>query len=99
MENILSFPERYPEAKTFKVVVDHPEPIHITDVVCKRDGFTHELKTVKKGREYEIVLKPESTDKAMLGMLRISTDCKIPKHKTQMAFFAISRARPTPKSK
>ena len=90
-----------PEPKAFKVVVEYPDPINILDVVCKREGFTHELKTVKEGREFEIILTPKSTAKAMLGMLRITTDCKIKKHKTQMAFYAISRqkSRPQPAGK
>lgn len=83
-----------PTPKSFKIVVDHPDPIKITEVVCKRDEFTHELKTIKEGREYEIILTPKSTMTALLGMLRISTDCKIPKHQKQMAFFAISRKKP-----
>jgi hypothetical protein len=86
-----------PEAKSFKVVIDHPDPIKVLGVTCKREGFTHELKTVKEGREYEIVLKPASTAKAMLGMLTIDTDCEIPKHKTKMAFYAISRPKPSAK--
>ena len=88
-----------PEPKTFKVLVDHPDPIEILQVSCKREGFTHELKTVKAGREYEIVLTPDSTAKAMLGLLRVETDCKIPKHKTQLAFFAISRPKTEAKGK
>ncbi|MGI9243902.1 MAG: DUF1573 domain-containing protein [Verrucomicrobiales bacterium] len=85
-----------PAPKSFKFVVEHPDPIRITEVVCKRDEFTHELKTIKEGREYEIVLTPKSTETPLLGMLRISTDCKIPKHQKQMAFFAISRKKPAP---
>ena len=83
-----------PEAKRFKVLIEHPDPIKLLEVSCKRQGFRHELETVREGREYEIVLTPASTAKAMLGMLRIATDCKIEKHRTQMAFFAISRAKP-----
>lgn len=81
-----------PEAKKFKVVVEHPDPIKITEISTSREGFDHELKTIKEGREYEITLTPESIDIGMLGFLKISTDCKIKKHKTQMAFFAVSRA-------
>jgi len=85
-----------PGPKSFKVLVEHPDPIRITEVDCKRDEFTHELKTIKEGREYEIILTPKSTEVALLGMVRISTDCKIPKHQKQMAFFAISRKKPSP---
>jgi len=80
-----------PEAKTFKVKVEHPDPIKILSMKPSRDGFNPELKTIKEGREYEVTLTPDSLDTAMLGFLRISTDCKIDKHKHQMAFFTISR--------
>jgi len=83
-----------PEPKSFKVLVEHSEPIKVLEVSCPRGGFAHELKTIKEGREYEIVLTPASTEKAMLGLLRVETDCKIPKHQTQTAFFAISRPKP-----
>jgi hypothetical protein len=83
-----------PAPKSFKVLVEHPDPIRITEVICKRAEFSHQLKTIKAGREYEIVLTPKSTGTALLGMLQISTDCKIPKHQRQMAFFAISRKKP-----
>jgi len=85
--------------KSFKVVVEHDEPINVTDAICKREGFEVEVKEVKKGREYEVVVTPPNTDKAMLGLVTVKTDCKIKKHQLQNAFFAISRPKRAPKSK
>ena len=82
-----------PEPKTFKVTVEHVDPINITKVVSSRDGFPHELKTIKEGREYELTITPESTDAAMLGMLRLYTDCEIKKHQIKMAFFSITKPK------
>lgn len=92
------------EPKKFTVKVEHPDPINITEMKASREGFDPELKVIKEGREYEITLTPESIEVGMLGYLRLTTDCKLKKHKNQMAFFAISRKpketpakEPTPK--
>ncbi|MFT5411033.1 MAG: hypothetical protein ACI9NC_003767 [Verrucomicrobiales bacterium] len=83
------------ESKSFKIIIAQPDLIKILDVTCSRPAeFAHELKTIKEGREYELVLTPKSLEKGMLGTLRITTDCKIAKHKRKMAFFAISRPKP-----
>ncbi len=79
------------EPKSFTIKVPHTDPIKIIDVSCSRDGFTVELIEKKEGREYEILLTPSSTDAAMLGVLKIQTDCIIPKHQRKLAFFSISR--------
>ena len=69
-----------PVAKSFKIVIDHEDPIKITEAICKREGYEVEVKTIKEGREYQVKLTPPSTDKAMLGLVTIKTDCKIKKH-------------------
>ncbi len=83
-----------PETKSFLIKVPHVDPIRITKIAPSRQNFQYELKTVEEGREYEIKLTPESTETAMLGVLRIETDCPIPKHSRQMAFFSITKPRP-----
>jgi hypothetical protein len=82
-----------PEPKRFTLKVPHADPIKVKSVKCSRPGFEVELVEKKEGREYEIVLTPKSTEVAMLGMLKIETDCAIPKHQRKMAFFSIARKR------
>ena len=85
------------EPKVFTVKVEHPDPVNILEIKPSREGFNFELETVKEGREYKITVTPESVDKGVLGFLRITTDCKIDKHKHQMAFVSVVRASKTSK--
>ncbi len=82
-----------PEPQTFTLKVPHPDPINIKGVVCSREGFEVELVEKRPGREYEIRLTPGSTAKAMLGVLKIETDCSIAKHRRKLAFFSVARKR------
>ena len=86
-----------PTEKSFTFKVPHEEPIHIKEIACSREGFEIELVEKKPGREYEIKVKPAGTERPMLGVVRIETDCDIPKHQKKLAFFSIARARKAPK--
>ena len=81
-----------PLVKTFTFKVPYVDPIKITNVSCTREGFDVSLVT-KKGREYEIKIKPLKTSKPMLGMIKIETDSKLKKHSRKLAFFSIARKR------
>jgi len=85
-----------PKTKSFRFKVPHTDPVKILRVKPSRDTFTYEMKVHEEGRDYEILLTPASTDAPMLGVLRIETDCAIEKHKRQMAFFSITKPRPSP---
>ena len=82
-----------PEGKKFTLKIPHDDPITVKGVTCSRPGFDVKLVEKKAGREYEIELTPKSTAVAMLGMLKIETDCTIPKHQRKLAFFSIARKR------
>lgn len=80
-----------PEAKVFEFIVKREEPIRVTEVSSSREEFGFEVETVEEGRRYRITLKPVSTEKALLGVLRIETDCEIEKHRRHMAFFSVKQ--------
>jgi len=82
-----------PSTKSFRVTVPHTEPIRIVTIAPSRDNFEVELIEREAGRDYEIKLTPVATEAPMLGVLKITTDCKIEKHRRQLAFFNISRAK------
>ena len=82
-----------PEIKSFTFKVPHVDPVKIRKISCSREGFEFDLIEKKPGREYEIKLAPKSTDSPMLGVLKIETDCAIPKHQRKLAFFSIARQR------
>jgi len=80
-----------PLPKSFTIEVPHKDPIGIKQITCSRQGFEFELKMLEQGRKYEVSLTPEKTTSPMLGVLKIETDCEIPKHQRQLAFFSIAR--------
>lgn len=80
-----------PQAKSFKLTVNHDEPIHIVDASGTNEQFPFEVKTIKEGKEYEIVVTPKSLEERGFGLLRIKTDSKFAKHKSYQAFMAIRR--------
>jgi hypothetical protein len=82
------------KTKSFRIKVPHKDPIHIITIAPSRENFQYELIENEAGRDYEIKLTPVSTESPMLGVLKITTDCKIEKHRRQLAFFSIARPKP-----
>ena len=79
-----------PKEIVFKVVRD--EPIKIEDVQHSRESvFTVEVRTIEPGREYRLVLTPNSTEKELLGFVKVFTDCEIDKYARELMYFKISR--------
>ena len=82
--------EPKPKEIVFKVVRD--DPIHITDVQHSRESvFTVEVRELEPGREYRLVLTPNSTEKELLGFVKVITDCEIDKYARELMYFKISR--------
>lgn len=81
--------ELSPKKVTVKVL--YKDPIEIVSLSSSREAFTAEYKEIKKGREYEIMLKPSDTSKPMLGALSIVTNCAIERHKKKLVFFSVTR--------
>jgi hypothetical protein len=80
-----------PEPKTIRVIMDGGKPINITNVTGPESSFRHELKTVEAGKKYDIIVTPLDTKIPVLSVLKIDTDCEIPKHKTQQAFTQVRK--------
>lgn len=76
-----------PREILFKVLRD--KPIRITEATSSRDSVSATLETIEEGREYRIILTPESTDSTLLGFVRIVTDCELEQYQRQLAYFAI----------
>lgn len=82
-----------PVAKTVTVKILGDNPIEITGVTSSREAVKAEVKEVTKGREYEVTIKPDSTEKNMLGVLKLSTNSQIPRFQSKNAYFNIMRPR------
>jgi len=87
--------------KVIKVKINHDKPIKITSHSANNESvYPYELKTIKEGWEYEIRVKPSSTDDAGIGVISLRTDSKIAKFK-RAAVYVTTRPklkdRPAPK--
>ena len=81
------------KAKTIKLKVNHDKPIRIVEHSGSNKDFPYELKTIRDGWEYELVVTPESTEQPGFGMIKITTDSPIPRYKRQQAFVCVKTAK------
>lgn len=79
------------QAQTTRVTVTGDDPIRITGITSTRENVEFSWREIRPGREYEVSVRPKSTEEVMLGALRIETDSRIPKYRRQMAFFSVYR--------
>jgi hypothetical protein len=80
--------------KIIRVTMNHTEPIHILRMTGTADRIRSELRTIEKGKTYEIALQPTDTKTPLLGILRMETDCSLERHRVQQAFAVIRRQSP-----
>lgn len=82
------------DPQSIRIKMNHTSPIHVTGTTSSSEAFKLELKTIKDGQEYELVVKPADVNTQGLAVIRIETDCNIEKHRLQQAFAVIRK--PTP---
>jgi hypothetical protein len=83
--------------KTIRITMNDERPTHVTAVSSSSPAFKPELKTIEKGKVYEVVVTPATIDTPGLGILRIETDSESPKLRLQQAFAVVRKpaaARP-----
>jgi len=78
-----------PETKivTFRVVRE--KPVHVLSAESKRPEVTCELVEVERGRLYHLRLSPTSTEKSLLGIVRLETDCEVESYARPLAYYSI----------
>jgi len=81
-----------PDAKVFKITVNHTEPIKILSHSGNNPNFPYELKTIKEGWEYEITVKPKSTEGSGIGLLSFRMDCQFPRFNRNIAYVVVRPA-------
>jgi len=74
--------------------MSHSKPIHVVKTTCSSEAFKLELKTVKDGAEYELWITPDTPGQPGIGIVRVETDCDIPRHKTQQVFAVVRQPMP-----
>ena len=81
------------EPKIFKIKVNHADPIHILKLTGQMEEFPYELKTIKKGWEYAVTVRPASTATPAMGRLAFHTDCPIKRHIRHQVFTVVRAKR------
>jgi hypothetical protein len=83
-----------PDKKTVRITMNHSKPVRVTAVNCSSDIYAHQLRTIEEGKVYELDVTPRDTRSPVLGVLRIETDCDIPRHRIQQVFAVCRRPNP-----
>lgn len=92
------FWEQHGDATTqvIELTVNNPAPIHILEHSVTNKNFQYQLKTLEKGRKYQLVVEPLDLSVPALGMIKLTTDSSIPRYRKQMAFVCVRRQGSAP---
>jgi hypothetical protein len=78
------------DERVVKITVNHDKPIKIVSDMGNNDKvFPYELKTIKEGWEYEIRIKPTSTETSGMGMISLRTDSPFPRFKRKVLYAVV----------
>jgi len=80
------------EPKVFKMKVNHDKPIRILSDSGTNNNFIYQVKTIREGWEYELVVTPKDVANPAFGMIKLTTDSSIARYQRQMAFVCVKRA-------
>lgn len=83
-----------PDTQKIDVTMDYTKPIKIVSTTCTSDNFKVEVKTLEEGKHYELLVTPADVKEPGLAIIRIETDCDVPRHKVLQAFAVIRRELP-----
>jgi len=81
------------DQKTFKMKVNHDKPIRILSDSGTNENFDYQVKTIREGWEYELVVTPKDVANPSFGMIKLTTDSSIARYQRQMAFVCVKRAK------
>lgn len=78
--------------KSYNITVTHAKPVHLTGVTCNDANFGHELKTIRDGWEYELIVRPAQASQTSFGIFNITTDCDVARFARITAFAVVRQA-------
>lgn len=79
-----------PEAKSVKIKVLGDQPVVMKAAVSSRESMAASIREITPGKEYELIVTPASTEKKVLGLVRVETDSKYPRYQKRLVFFNIT---------
>ncbi len=78
-------------------VAEDTAPVNITKVECPGDLFEWTLKTIREGREFELRVRPKTTEKLALSIFQMQTDSPVERHKRH-GFHAVIEPAAVPRA-
>jgi len=79
--------------KILSIIVNGDPAVHIKSLTCSNPNFKCEIITVKKGREYNVKIKPNRLEHPTMGVLWLMTDSKIHRDKMIQAFLMVNQSK------
>ena len=79
--------------QSLKIKVHNDKPIKILKHSGTNKNFSYEIKTIREGWEYEIVVTPQSVDSPGMGIIKLTTDSPISRYQRQQAFVCVKRGK------
>lgn len=80
-----------PSPKTIRVSVRQDQPVNPVKLSLSTENFRQRMRTLEEGKLYDIDVSPVNTGIIGLAVLKIETDCPLPRHRNQMAFVSVLR--------
>jgi len=81
------------DEKSVDFIVKGEEPMQVIKHQATKEIFSYQLETVEEGRHYRIRVSPQSTEGPAYGIIRLETDCPIPRHAKHQIFCVIAPAK------
>lgn len=82
--------------QSIHIIMNHDEPIHVTDVSSTSKDFSTKLVTQEEGKRYEIVITPLKNERPAFSLIRIDTDCTVEKQKVHQVYATIMKPEQEP---
>lgn len=79
------------ESKSLKIKVTHDQPIHMINHMGTNPNFPYQIKTIRDGWEYEVVVTPQNVATPGMGILKFTTDSPIKRYQSPQAFVCVRR--------
>ena len=75
--------------RTVEFRILRKEPVHVLSAKSKRPEVACKVVEVEKGRLYHLELTPDSTEKTLLGIVRLETDCELEAYARPLLYYSI----------
>lgn len=82
-----------PTPKAISIVVQNDKPVNILGISSTNVHFSHSLRTIRDGFEYELTVTPADTKRTQLSVLRIRNDSSIEHRRKKTAFLVVKRSK------